>query len=101
MFKIIIVSQIGANRYQNLIFKVLLLSLGELCGGVKGKEMEEVPPKLSPHRNIKVQTWVCRYLTFCFHYFAGFFSFFSTVTEVWSNVHIFHIMVGMANLDAK
>ena len=36
MFKIIILSQIGADRYQKLIFEILLLSppLGELCRGV-------------------------------------------------------------------
>ena len=35
MFKIIILSQIGADRYQKLIFEILLLSppLGELCPG--------------------------------------------------------------------
>ena len=36
MFKIIILSQIGADRYQKQIFKILLLSpppLGELWGG--------------------------------------------------------------------
>ena len=36
MFKIIILSQIGDDRYQKLIFEILLLSpppLGELCPG--------------------------------------------------------------------
>ena len=35
MFKIIILCQIGADRYQKLIFEILLLSppLGELCRG--------------------------------------------------------------------
>ena len=34
MFKIIILNQVGADRYQKLIFEILLLSplpLGELC----------------------------------------------------------------------
>ena len=35
MFKIIILSQIGADRYQKLIFEILLLSpLGELWSGL-------------------------------------------------------------------
>ena len=34
MFKIVILSQIGADKYQKQIFRILLLSpLGELCTG--------------------------------------------------------------------
>ena len=55
MFKKNILSQIGADRYQKLIFEVLLLSfLGELCTALVSSETAAI--KVSKIRNGFVKT---------------------------------------------